>query len=367
MAIYRDLYLKIANRIVNGDFAAGEKLPSSAELARQYNISYITAHKVYELLCRNNLVEARRGQGFFVRMPSTPNPAEKPLQVGKIGLLLSLVDNTYSDFHQKLVVRLLNSGYAPTALGFSWMMKELSQESAEQILLSYAASGIETLIIRGDAHFPYKALYAVRNAFRKIIFVKMYSGEMEFPGADKILFDMHKAGFLAATHLLENNFNKLVFLTQEPAREEIRRRHGVSGKLFDLEMLDGIEDACGKYDIDFYATGKIIARNMPYRENENLVRQSIDSALDAGYNGFVCMNDIRALLVYQAAAERGLKINKDIGIVGNFNTHLGESLSPKLCSVDSNIPTLIESVISAVTGNIGNTPVWIEPKLIKRK
>lgn len=368
MAKYREIYLKLAKQIVNGELAPGTRLLSSAELAQAENISYITAHKVYELLCRNNMVDARRGQGFFVRKTSeSVYQFTDTLSVGKIGMLLSMVDRSYSDFYHKLVLRLLNSGSAPTALGYSWMMEEFSCEKAEKVLLSFAASGIETLIIRGDAHFPYKALWKVRNAFKKIIFVKFYNGEMAFEGASKVLFDMRKAGSLAAGHLLENNFRNLVFLTQEPAKEEIRRKHGVSSRLFDMDILDGIEDACKANGVDFYHTGRIIASNMPYHERENQVKKEINDALDAGCNGFVCMNDIRALSVYQVAAERGLVINKDIGIVSHFNTSLCESLTPKLSSVDMNIPTLIEAVSDAVTAPVNNTVLYVEPKLIKRK
>ena len=167
--------------------------------------------------------------------------------------------------------------------------------------------------------------------------------------------------------MLENNFRNLVFLTQEPAKEEIRRKHGVSSRLFDMDILDGIEDACKANGVDFYLTGRIIASNMPYHERENQVKKEINDALDAGCNGFVCMNDIRALSVYQVAAERGLVINKDIGIVSHFNTSLCESLTPKLSSVDMNIPTLIEAVSDAVTAPVNNTVLYVEPKLIKRK
>ena len=368
MAKYREIYLKLAKQIVNGELAYGTRLLSSAELAKAENISYITAHKVYELLRRNNMVEARRGQGFFVRQPGSKIfQFTDTLSVGKIGLLLSLVDRSYNDFYHKLVLRLLNSGSAPTALGYSWMMEDFSCEKAKKVLLSFAASGIETLIIRGDAHFPYRALWEVRKAFKKIIFVKFYNGEMPFEDASKVLFDMRKAGKLATGYLLEQGFNKLVFLTQEPAKEAIRRKHGISSKLFDMDILDGIEDACREAGVDFYNTGRIITRNIPYHENENEVKSQINAALDAGCNGFICMNDIRALLVYQVVAERGLVLNKDINIVSHFNTSLCESLSPKLSSVDMNIPTLIEAVANAINAPAGDTNLYVEPRLIRRK
>ncbi|MBE6402771.1 MAG: GntR family transcriptional regulator [Lentisphaerae bacterium] len=367
MAKYQEVYLQLASRIVNGELQPGQKLPSVASLAEQHNISYMTAHKVCELLCRNRLAESKARQGFFVRTILKDNVKfTSKLQVGKVGLLLSLDDPIYSNFYNRLVLRLFDAGHAPVALGCSWMMENLSHEEAGELLKSYAGAGVEILIIRGDGSFPYKALYEVRKLFRKIIFVMFYSGEMVFEDADKVLFDMRKAGFLAANHLWENNFDKFAFLTQAPASEEMRRKHGVSGKLFDLDMLDGVEEACKSHNIDFYRHGVIIAGNLPCAEPENSIKKRIRTAIEKGCNGFICMNDTRAHEVYLAAAEMGIAINKDIGVVGNFNTSIGESLNPRFSSVDLNVDMLIEGVISSLSGNTCTAPMYIQPKLIKR-
>ena len=131
-------------------------------------------------------------------------------------------------------------------------------------------------------------------------------------------------------------------------------------------MLDGIEAACRENGIHFSDEGRVIARNIPYYEHEPEVRARIEEALDAGYNSFICMNDSRALLVYRIAAERNLKIGRDIGVVGNFNTPLGEALYPRLTSVDLNLRMLTENVMDAISGNSTRT-VYIEPKLIRRR
>ena len=154
MAKYQEIYLQLASKIVNGELAAGEKLPSVAALAKQYNISYMTSNKVYELLSRNLLVDSRPRQGFFVRsIAQRQQPESSGLAVGKVGLLLGMGNSVYSDFYNKLVMRLFHAGQAPVALGCSWMMQNMSCEEAENQLKNYAAAGVETLIIRGDAFF----------------------------------------------------------------------------------------------------------------------------------------------------------------------------------------------------------------------
>ena len=366
MAKYQEIYLQLASRIVNGELAAGEKLPSVAALAKQCNISYMTANKVYELLSRNLLVDSRPRQGFFVRaIAHSPSGCSSELAVGKVGLLLGMGNSVYSEFYNQLVMRLFNAGHAPLALGCSWMMQNMSSNDAKKQLQRYADAGVETLIIRGDAYFPYKALYELKDTFKKIIFVMYYSGEMAFKEADKVLFDMRGAGRIAAKHLLENRFNKFVFITQEPACESLRRKHGVGNKLFDLEMLDGIEDVCKDHGFDFYDHGVIIARNVPYSEPAGEVKKQVITAIKNGCNGFICLNDVRALEVYQAAAELGLKINKDIGVTGNFNTTICETLNPKLTSIDLNVSMLVEGVINAFGNNSKKQTVYITPELVK--
>ena len=52
--------------------------------------------------------------------------------------------------------------------------------------------------------------------------------------------------------------------------------------------------------------------------------------------------------------------------VGNFNTPLGESLSPRFSSVDLNVNMLVEGVITSLSEDVYTAPIYIPPKLIKR-
>ena len=54
-------------KILAGDLADGESLPSIRGLARQARVSVITVQRAYEDLEREGLILARRGKGFFVR------------------------------------------------------------------------------------------------------------------------------------------------------------------------------------------------------------------------------------------------------------------------------------------------------------
>lgn len=57
---------QIRAKILAGDLAAGETLPSIRALARDARVSVITVQRGYEDLEREGLIHSRRGKGFFV-------------------------------------------------------------------------------------------------------------------------------------------------------------------------------------------------------------------------------------------------------------------------------------------------------------
>jgi GntR family transcriptional regulator len=69
-------YLVIAEalreRIVNGELAPGDRLPSVAELGREHEVSPSVGARAYSVLVQDGLVISRHGAGHYVRGPETP-------------------------------------------------------------------------------------------------------------------------------------------------------------------------------------------------------------------------------------------------------------------------------------------------------
>ncbi|HVP58315.1 MAG TPA: GntR family transcriptional regulator [bacterium] len=57
---------QIRAKVLAGELAAGEALPSIRALARDTRVSVITVQRGYEDLEREGLIQSRRGKGFFV-------------------------------------------------------------------------------------------------------------------------------------------------------------------------------------------------------------------------------------------------------------------------------------------------------------
>ena len=71
LPIYRQLFQQLRQRMVSGQLAAGEQLPSVRDLSAQIKINPLTVAKVFQHLEAEGLVETRRGLGTFVTAGNT--------------------------------------------------------------------------------------------------------------------------------------------------------------------------------------------------------------------------------------------------------------------------------------------------------
>jgi GntR family transcriptional regulator len=65
--IYRQLRERAVALILDGVLGEGDPLPSVRSVAAEYRVNPLTVLKAYQLLVDEDLVEARRGLGMFIK------------------------------------------------------------------------------------------------------------------------------------------------------------------------------------------------------------------------------------------------------------------------------------------------------------
>ena len=65
--IYRQLRDLVAAMILDGVLNEGDPLPSVRQVAAEYRVNHLTVLKGYQQLVDEQLVEAKRGRGMYVR------------------------------------------------------------------------------------------------------------------------------------------------------------------------------------------------------------------------------------------------------------------------------------------------------------
>jgi len=77
--VYRRIAADIADCIADGRLRPGDRIPSSRQISRRWNVAIATATKVQAVLRRDGLVEPVHGVGTVVRADSGgPRPDEQP-------------------------------------------------------------------------------------------------------------------------------------------------------------------------------------------------------------------------------------------------------------------------------------------------
>jgi DNA-binding transcriptional regulator YhcF (GntR family) len=66
IAIREQIVTQIKLGITSGDLAVGEKLPSTQEISRRFQIHSNTVSNAYQNLAENGLIEFKKGSGFYV-------------------------------------------------------------------------------------------------------------------------------------------------------------------------------------------------------------------------------------------------------------------------------------------------------------
>lgn len=100
----KSIFLQIADtiteKVINGEFQAGEKIPSVRELAAQMGVNPNTIMRTYSELQTMNIIENQRGIGYFV------NPEARHV----------ILEKKKEEFFEKILPEFLNKA---TLLGIT--------------------------------------------------------------------------------------------------------------------------------------------------------------------------------------------------------------------------------------------------------
>ena len=82
---YRQVYAALRREIQSGQWKGGERLPSEADLVRQFGASRITIGRAVRDLQAAGLVERRAGSGTFVKKPAVATGVSFGLLIPDLG------------------------------------------------------------------------------------------------------------------------------------------------------------------------------------------------------------------------------------------------------------------------------------------
>lgn len=309
--MYQRIRELLEREIASGHYAPGQKFPSEAALVQRYGASRITVGRAVRELQERGLLDRVAGSGTYVR--GAARPAE--------GLLFGLV---IPDLGETEIFEPICQGIAasPEARGHAllWAHADQAAESREEQALQLARYCV-TRAVSGVFFAPLEFSAASAEVNARVIKLLRASGiavvlldrrPEPLTGqreCDLVGIDNHRAGYLAAEHLLRLGAARIGFVRLEGQASTVKAR------------VRGYQDALAESN----AAGHIFTMRAHHAMSWNAEARECDA--------FVCANDRVAGRWMQTLLEHGVRIPRDVRIVGIDDVNYASLLPVPLTTV----------------------------------
>ena len=294
---HRQIFEQLRHAISSAEYGPGERLPSEAELGKQFGTSRITVAKAVNELQKQGLVSRRPGSGTYVLPRATTT--------GHVfGLLIPDLGRT--EIFEPICHGMMGSPLASShslLWGHSAGVDALKEQEAEQLCHHYIAQKVSGVFFAGLEYVSKKDLInrrivaALEKA--KIPVVLLDRCVLPYPERsrhDLVGTDSRRMGFVITSHLLKLGLKRIAFLSKPYSASTIEARiagwreaHFRNG----VPVLDGMERHGDPEDPSFVK--RFLSELRP--------------------QGFVCGNDWTAAKLMQTLCALGLKVPQEVRIV----------------------------------------------------
>ena len=314
---HRAIYETLLGEIQSGVYKPGERLPSEALLCERFAASRITVAKAFQSLQRDQLVVRRAGSGSYVERP----PQEQSLQFG-----LLIPDLGTTEIFEPICQGIMR---CPAAKSHSltwghWTGHESDpMKSIQQLCQQYIAQKVDGVFFAPAEYAESrdetnrKIASMLQNAKIPVVLLdrslERYPDRSQF---DLVGIDNHRASHLLTMHLIELGAKKILFAMRSHSAATVNAR--VAG--YREAMFAGLGEPQGTLVEGDFEDARYV--------QDVLQREKPD--------GFVCANDVTAARLMQTLVSLGVKIPKEIKMVGFDDVRYAKFLPTPLTTVRQN-------------------------------
>ena len=306
--MYQQILSEIRARINSVEWPAGTQLPTESELENELQVSRVTIRQALSAAAAEGLVIRMPGKGTFV----SGTPAVLAKSERFVGYV---VPHLSSSFNVQILLGvesvLKEKGYR---LIFCNSEGKLSKE--DQLLQSLEDDDMAGYIIQPVfSEKDDRVLAQIASDGGPVVLI-----DRDIPGiqTSSVMSDHFEGGRTIVRHLIDRGYRDIVYLARQPLQlpSITERFHGYQMAMQDAGLLPRSPFVVGG-PIEL---GYLQDDNSPSIE-ERAVIDSIASYISSPERpeAIVAMNDLVAMLVFEAAKQAGIRIPEDMGLVGFDN------------------------------------------------
>ncbi len=318
---HREVSRQLRADIAAGRYAAGTRLPSEPQLVKKFGVSRPTIGRALLDLQNEGLIERRAGSGTYVRAGSIPNANS----TRQLGLLIPGLGNTE-------IFELICGELASLARAQDYTLlwggsthprhdTDASLEHAEELCLQFIERKIS-----GVFFAPYELMPEQEQANRRLAVSLRQAGIpvvlldrdlLPFPNRsdfDLVGLDNMAGGYLLAEHLIKLGCQHVRFVARPRSAPTVDAR------------IAGVREALVRHKLDL-DPGWL---NTGEPADAKFVRK-----LTAGKqaDAFICANDDTAAILMRSLEASGVKVPRDVRVVGFDDAKYATLVSPPLTTI----------------------------------
>lgn len=305
--LYRKIYTDLKNKMEEGVYRAGEKLPYERELCEMYGVKRVTIRKSLELLAEEGLIVKHMGLGSFVAEKSAPEPGAETAST----ILFVMRRNENDIYH--------NTSSCNTRIFFE--TEKICRQHG--YLLSYLGLDEHASVADVVRDHPVSGVFLVSSYHEETI------RELSRLGMPTVLLNHYDEAMLSVMpdnlgvlnlvigYLSGMNHRRIAYIDGMPDSRNAQERW----KAFRFAMYAHGLDV----DKELYFAG-----NWTYEGGRAAARELLK--VKERPTAIFAASDMMAAGVMEELRQSGLRIPEDISIVGYDNLDIDVLLSPPLSS-----------------------------------
>jgi GntR family transcriptional regulator, arabinose operon transcriptional repressor len=351
---HRQVFDRLFAAIKSGDYRAGDRLPSEAELGKTFLASRITIAKAVNELQRLGLVSRRAGAGTYI-LPGKQNEGYV------FGLLIPDLGRT--EIFEPICHGMMRSPLsAAHSLLWGHAMGEakLQEQEALQLCHQYIAQRVSGVFFAPLEFTPEKDAFnrkiagaLDRAGIPVILLDRCVSPYPERSKYDLVGIDNRRAGFHISRHLLQLGSRRIAFVAKPLSAPTVDAR------------IAGYREAL--HCAGVAAHDSFVRFGDP--EDMSFIRALLD---DCDPDAIVCANDLTAARVMHMLLEIGVRIPEEIRMVGIDDVKYASMLPVPLTTHHQNCGDIGSVAMSAMLErierpNLPTRDILLQATLVIRK
>ncbi len=339
------IYLKLRGLIDTGAFAAGSKLPSEVNLAKQLAVSRITLRAAMKQLKTDGYINQTRGRGTFISAGATEHIKSN----GTIMVIhgqASGIEETWR-YITPLISRLAHQRNYEILITTDEALVMFSDQDIKNSVIADNIVGIIAVMNNFKGHEP--IIKKMKVAGVPVIIAHAKVGDSAVTGYPSIVSNEKNSWEAAIIHLSEQGFRRVAVLGLKTANFPFRS----NGEADTLRLI--------KENGMFSDENLIKKITINYSETETAIKELM--TLPQPPDVILCYSDFFAVHTYRVLKKLGLKIPDDVAVMGICGYPDAQRLTPSLSTIDFEYAEIARMAVEMVL----ESDHWYDPVTGKGK